>query len=134
MAKFVITDQFTVTIGGASLADHIAAISIDAESNAVSSTAYGQTWETNEAGIKSGSVTVSFHQDYAASKVAATLGPLLGGTAAIAVSGTAGGTTVAGTATARINQLKLFGGAVGDLATLDVTWPTTGAVTGFGLS
>ena len=133
MAKVVLTNQLTLTINGTNLADHVAAFTVNVEAAEVSTTSFGQGWTTNTGGMKSGSVTLSFHTDYVASNVNATIGPLLGSYATVVASGTLGGTAVAGTAVCLVTSRTPIGGAVGDLMVQDVTWPTSGTVSGWGL-
>ena len=133
MAKVVLTNQLTVTVNGVNLSDHVAAFSVAVESAEVEDTALGSGWRTRLGGLKSGSVSISFHTDYTASSVNATLGPLLGSLGTVVASGTLGGTTVAGTAVCLIQSLTPIGGAIGDLMTQDVTWVTSGTVSGWGL-
>lgn len=133
MAKVVLTNQLTVTINGTDLSDHIAAFTINVESAEVETSAFGNIWRTRVGGLKSGSATISFHTDYAASSVNATIGPLLGSYATVVASGTLGGTAVAGTAVCFVASLTPIGAAIGDLMVQDVTWPTSGTVSGWGL-
>ena len=132
MAKFVMLNP-TITVAGANLSTHVAAITVTTDAAEVATTAFGNTWVTSVGGLKSGSVAISFHTDYAAGLTNATLGPLLGSYGTVVASGTLGGVATSGTAVCLITTLTPIGGAVGDLATQDVTWPTSGTVTGFGL-
>jgi hypothetical protein len=59
MAKVVLTNQLTVTVNGAALTDHIAAITIQTDAVEVPTTAFGSGWVTNAGGLKSGTVTIS---------------------------------------------------------------------------
>lgn len=133
MAKVVLTNQLTVTVNGTNLSDHVAAITVNVESTEVETSAFGNIWRTRVGGLKSGSVALSFHTDYAAGSVNAVLGPLLGSEGTVVASGTLGGTPVAGTAVCLVTSLTPIGGAIGDLMTQDVTWPTSGTVSGWGL-
>jgi hypothetical protein len=132
MAKFVCKDA-TVTINGTNLSTHIAEVSVETRQPEVDTTAFGTGWRTYVSGIKEGTLTLSVHQDFAATSVQPTINPLLGSYATVAVSGTFGGTAVAGTAVCYVNSVVAFGGAIGDLAVASYSWPTSGTVTGFGL-
>ena len=135
MAKVVLTNQLTVTINGTDLSDHVAAITVDVSADAVESTNFASNYRERLLGLRDGEVSISFHSDYGASSVNRTLGALFtaGSYATVVASGTLGGTAVAGTAVCLPVQLTPIGGAVGDLMTQDVTWPTVGTVTGWGL-
>ena len=84
-------------------------------------------------GLKSGSVTLDFHSDFGVGAVSALFQDLVGtiGTVTIiAANGTvAAATTPAYTAEVLVNSFTPISGAVGDLATFSVSFPTTGAVT-----
>ena len=133
MAVFVVKDA-TVTVNGTDLSDHVAEASVEVRQPEVDTTSFGVGARTFVSGIKEGTVTLSFHQDFAASKVGPTINPLLGSYATVVISGTFGGTAVAGTAVCYVNSVTAWGGAIGDLAVSNVSWPTNGTVTGFGLA
>lgn len=133
MAKVVLTNQLRVTLNGVDLSDHVAAFTVNVESAEVETSAFGNIWRTRTGGLKSGSVSISFHTDYAAASVNATLGPLFNSLGTVVASGTLGGTAIGGTALCLINSLTPIGGAIGDLMTQDVTWSTSGTVAGWGL-
>ena len=89
-------------------------------------------WREMAAGLKAGSLTLNFQQDFGVGGIDTLLFPLLGteGTVVIrATSGTISATNPAYSAVALISQYSPISGAVGDLATFDVTFPTSGAVT-----
>lgn len=132
MAKQILIDP-VITVNGTDLSDHVAAVTISVEADEVESTAFGDRWRTRLGGLKSGSVQISFHQDFAGGSVQAILGPLLGGTATVVARPTSGTAINAGTAVCLVTSLTPIGGAVGDLLTQDVTWPTTGTVSGWSL-
>jgi hypothetical protein len=95
-------------------------------------TAFGDSFRSRVGGLKDASVSLDFHQDFGAASVDATLWPLLGGTAQIVVkptSSSVSATNPSYTFTALVTQYQPFASNVGDLATLSVTWPVTGAVT-----
>jgi len=77
LAKFVLTDA-SVTINSVDLSDHVASVTLDITADEIEETAFGQTFKSRLGGLKDGSLSVDFHQDFAASEVDATLWPLLG--------------------------------------------------------
>lgn len=131
MAKFVATD-YAITIGTASFSSSIAAVTLDISTDEQETTAFGDTYRTRIAGLRDASLTIDFHQDFAAGAVDATLFPLLGSAVSFSIkptSGTVSATNPAYSGTALVTQYQPFAGSVGDLATLSVTWPVSGAVT-----
>lgn len=131
MAKLVLTDV-TVSINGVALSTSVKKAELAIEADDVETTAFGGSgWRSRVGGLKAAKVSLSFLQDYAASSVDATLYPLMGsiGTVVITPAGTAvSATNPSFTFNCLINAIT-EGGQVGDLATFDVTWPVTGAIT-----
>jgi len=131
VAKFVATD-YDITIGGTDFSASLAAVTLDVSADEQEITAFGDSFRSRVGGLKDASVSLDFHQDFGAASVDATLWPLLGGTAQIVVkptSSSASATNPSYTFTALVTQYQPFASNVGDLATLSVTWPVTGAVT-----
>ena len=135
MAKVVLTNQLTVTVNGTDLSDHVAGLTVNVTAEEADSTNFGSNYRERLLGLRDGSVSISFHSDYASGSVNRTLGTLFsaGSYATVIATGTLGGTSVAGTAVCLPVQLTPMGGAIGDLMTQDVTWPTVGSVIGWGL-
>jgi hypothetical protein len=131
MAIFVATD-FSVSINGSTaLASYLTQVELKASANDVTTTAFGSTWVTRVAGLKEGSLTLAFNQDYAATMVDATLWPLLGSNATVVIKPTNTAVSSANpayTAVCLVTDLTPISGQIGDLATLSVTWPTNGTV------
>lgn len=132
MAKYVVTGN-KVTINGVDLSASIARAELAINVADVDATDFASGGYTElVGGLKSGSVSIDFHQDYAAASVDATIYPLIGSLATaviIAGNGTAASSvTPAYTATVLVNGWNPVAGAVGDLATVSVTWPTSGAI------
>ena len=131
MAIFVATD-FSVSINGSTaLASYLTQVELKTSANDVTTTAFGSSWVTRVAGLKEGSLTLQFNQDYATSTVDATLWPLLGTNATVIIKPTSTAVSAnnpAYTAICVVNDLTPVSGNIGDLATFSVTWPTTGTV------
>ena len=131
MAIFVATD-FNVSINGSTaLASYLTQVELKATATDVTTTAFGSTWVTRVAGLREGSLTLTFNQDYAAATVDPTLWALLGTNATVVIkpTGSAVGTSnPAYTAICLVTDLTPISGQIGDLATLSITWPTTGAI------
>jgi hypothetical protein len=131
MAKFAATD-YAITINGASFATSLNSVELALSADDLETTAFGGEWRTRIAGLKSGSLTLNFMQDFGASSVDATLFPLFGSQATVVMKPTSsavGTTNPAYTAVCVVTQYTPFASSVGDIATLSVTWPTSGTVT-----
>lgn len=134
MAKFIATD-YKVTINGANFSTALASVELPIEIDEQETTAFGSSWRTRIAGLKSGSITLEFHQDFAASGTAtvdATLYPLLGTNATVVVTPTSATVSASNPSYSGeflVTSYTPYASTVGDLATLSVTWPLTGALT-----
>ena len=131
MAIFVATD-FSVSINGSTaLASYLTQVELKASANDITTTAFGSTWVSRVAGLKEGSLTLQFNQDYAVSTVDATLWPLLGTNATVVIKPTSTATSSSNpayTAICLVTDLTPASGQIGDLSVFSVTWPTTGTV------
>jgi phage gp45-like len=131
MAIFVATD-FSVSINGSTaLASYLTQVELKTSANVITTTSFGSTWVTRVAGLKEGSLTLQFNQDYASATVDATLWPLLGTQATVVIKPTSTAVSAnnpAYTAIALVTDLTPVSGNIGDLATFSVTWPTSGTV------
>lgn len=127
MAKFVATDVKT-TINGQDFSDHIAAVTLDVTSDEIETTAFGAGWRSRVAGLKDGSITLDFHQDFATTGSGAvdqTIWNNFGSQATVVVIPTSGSVTATNpsyTGVFLVSQTQ-FASTVGDLATVSVTWP-----------
>lgn len=131
MAKLVLTDV-NVSIGGTDYSANINQVEISVSADEVETTAFGSDWRTSTTGLKSGTFTVAFHQDYAAAAIDSSLWGLFGSAATVVVkpNGTAvGSANPSYTFLVNVNNLTPVSGSVGDLAVSNVTWPITGEVT-----
>ena len=130
MAKFVTTD-YTVSIGGDDFSTSINSVTLDVSVEEQETTAFGNTSRTRIGGLRDGSVSLDFHQDFGSASVDETLWPLLGTTVEIIISPTsasASATNPTYTFDALVTQYQPFANAVGELATLSVSWPISGDV------
>ncbi len=133
MAKFIATGT-KVTLNGNDLSSSCARAELVINAAEVTTTDFGSNgWTEVIGGLKSGQVSLDFHADYGTGAVSRIFQPLVGtiGTVTvIAANGTAASqSTPAYTATVLINSFTPVSGAVGDLSTFSVTFPTTGEVT-----
>lgn len=135
MARLVLTNV-EVTVAGVSLADHIASVTLGSTYDVLETTAFKggnvpQAAKTRTAGLVDNSVTLEFHQDFAAGSVNATIYPLLGTEVAVKVqpvNGAISATNPEYQFNAIVSEWTPLNGAVGELATASVTWPITGAI------
>jgi len=131
MAKFVLTDVKT-TINGTDFSDHLASVAIDISSDEVETTAFGSSFRTRVGGLKDGSITLSFHNDFGttgSSAVDSTIWNLFNTNATVVVTPTSSAVSASNpsyTGIYLVSQINPVSGSVGDLATRDVTWPTAG--------
>jgi hypothetical protein len=134
LAKFIATD-YKITINGSNFSTALASVELPIEVDEQETTSFGSSWRTRIAGLKSGSITLEFHQDFAATGTAtvdATLYPLLGTNATVVVSPTSATVSASNpsySGTYLVTQYTPYASTVGDLATLSVTWPLTGELT-----
>jgi hypothetical protein len=131
MAIFVATD-FSVSINGSTaLNSYLTQVELKTSANDITTTSFGSSWVTRVAGLKEGTLTLQFNQDYAAATVDATLWPLLGTSATVVIRPTStavSATNPAYTAVCLVNDLTPVSGTIGDLSTFSVSWPTNGTV------
>lgn len=134
MAIFVATD-FSVSINGSTaLSSYLTQVELKTTATDITTTAFGSSWVTRVAGLKEGSLTLTFNQDYAGTAVVDsvlwnTVG--LGSQATVVIKPTSsavGTANPAYTAVCVVTDLTPVSGTVGDLATFSITWPTTGTV------
>ena len=136
MARLVLTNV-EVTIAGVSLSDHIASVTLGSTYDVLETTAFGggnvpAAAKERIAGLVDNSVTLEFHQDFAAASVEATIYPLLGTVAAVRVqpvNGAISATNPEYLFDALVSEWTPLNGAVGELATASVTWPISGQIT-----
>lgn len=132
MAKYVVAGT-SVTFNGSDISGSVARAELVINAAEVDTTDFGSNgWTEVVGGLKSGSVSLDFHSDFGAGGVSSLLQDLVGtiGTVTIiAANGTAASaTTPSYTAEVLVNSFTPIAGAVGDLATFSVTFPTSGEV------
>jgi len=131
MAKFVLTNP-EITVNSVDLSDHVGSVTVTESYAEVATTAFGDTAVTRIAGLGDHSVSLDFHEDFAATEVHATVAALVGGTTTVTVkpvNETTSTTNPSFSMTVLVTEWPLLNGAVGDLASASVTWPVSGAIT-----
>ena len=129
MAKLVLTNA-NVTLGGTDVSSYVASVTLNISVNEVETTAFGSGATTRVGGLQDNSVTLDMHQDYSA--IEGLVYPLIGSTTSLVVkpNGTAVGTANPSyTMTPLVTEWTPVNGAVGELATVSITWPVSGTVT-----
>lgn len=132
MSKFIATGT-QVSLNGSDISSSCARAELVINAAEVATTDFGSAgWTEVIGGLKSGQVSLDFHSDFGVGAVSALFQDLIGtiGTVVlIAANGTAASaTTPEYTAEVLINSFTPIAGAVGDLSTFSVTFPTTGEV------
>jgi hypothetical protein len=130
MAKFFAQD-YKITVGTTVLSTSINSVTLDITADEVETTAFGSTYRTRIGGLKSGTVSLDFMQDFAAGSVDAILFPLMGSTVAVKIAPTSG--TVSATNPeyrfdCLVTQYQPYASSIGDISSLSVSWPTTGEI------
>jgi len=130
MAVFALINEY-VTINAVNLSDHVRQATLALEASALDSTAMGDTWTENVFGLKSGTLTVEFNDDFAASNVDATLWAAFGTNVAFAVRPDAGAISTTNPEYQGLIGIAQFnlGGSAGEVARKSLTFPLSGAVT-----
>ena len=133
MGKFVVTAT-TVTIGGTDVSSSCARAELTINASEVETTDFGSAGFVEViGGLKSGTVSLDFHQDFGTGAVSALFQDLVGTTVAITLVAGNGTTATAETPLYSFNALVTsfapVSGAVGDLGTFSVSFPTSGAIT-----
>lgn len=131
MAKIVLTDV-SVVINSINLSDHVAQVTLNTDVAEVPTTAFGDTAVTRVGGLRDNSVQIDFMQDFAAASVEPTMYPLIGTVTTFVIKPTSGAVSATNPSysfSALISSWSPINGAVGDLATVSVTYPISGAIT-----
>jgi predicted secreted protein len=133
MAKYVVQNPVVVFAGG-TISANVAQATIALEADDIEVTSFSSNgYRDRIGGLKSGTLSMELHQDFALASIDSTFFTNLGGTAAVAIR--PAGTAAAGSASPSYEfsvlctEYSPIDSAVGDLATFSVSFPITGAVT-----
>jgi hypothetical protein len=133
MAKQIIQNP-VVIIGTGTVSANCAQVTLSLTADDVDTTNFGSLgWKERTPGLKDGSVSFEWQNDYAASALDSTFFPLLG--TAVAFEIRPASTAAVGSANPKysgtliVTEYSPVDSAVGDLATFKTKWPTTGVVT-----
>lgn len=127
MAKEVVRVA-KILVNSVDLSDHCSSVTLEDSADEVETTAFGAGYRSKVQGLKDASITATFQNDHATGSVADTMQPLYdsGGTFPVKVWPVGSGTVVYTLSPAQIFNKPLWGGAIGDLATVDVTFSNAG--------
>ena len=133
MAKYVVTGN-TVSLNSTDISASVARAELVISSTEVDVTDFASGgWTEVVGGLKSGSVSLDFHSDFGAGGLNTVLTEDLVGTIGTVVLITNNGTAASSetpsfTANVLINSVSPVSGAVGDLSTFSVSFPTSGEI------
>lgn len=131
MAKYVATDH-TITLNGSAVSTYLQSVDVSLAADEAETTAFGMGWRERIGGLKSGTITLNFFQDFAGTTVDGLIWPLLGSNATVVVKPTSSATGTANpayTAVCLVTAYQPFQSSVGDIATFSVSWPISGTAT-----
>ncbi len=125
MAVFVLTDA-SVTVNSVDLSAYVTSITLNYEKDSVEVTAMGSSGHTFTGGLQNNSLDITFNQDFAATKVAATLDALIGTTTTVVVKPTSAAVSATNPSytlsSAFLAATQPVAGSVGDLASMSVSF------------
>lgn len=132
MAKFVLKNP-VFTIDGTDLSAHGSTVSLELETAAQEATTFqGDGWVENLGGLKSGTMNITFRQNFDAGAVDATLWPLFGTVVPFTLKAKTDATSATNPeyqGSILIGSYTPLSGDVGSVANVEVEFPTSGAVT-----
>ena len=130
VGKLVLTNA-NINFNGTDISSYVASVTLSTSAAEVPTTAFGSSAITRVSGLIDNSVTFSIHNSY--NTIDGIFFPLVGSTAVTCIvrpNGTATGTANPSyTFSVLVTEWTPVNGAVGELATADVTFPISGAIT-----
>jgi hypothetical protein len=127
----VLTDAMII-LNAVTISDHGNKVEVPFAVENEETTAFGAGWKAFVGGLKSAQLNITFLNDFVAANLDATTFALLGTVVTFEVRATSAARSTSNpayTGSVLIDSWKPISGDVGKLATTDVSWPTTGAVT-----
>lgn len=125
MAVFVLTDA-SVTVNSVDLSAYVTSVTLNYEKDSVEVTAMGSSGHLFTGGLQNISLDVTFNQDFAATKVAATLDALIGSTTTVVVKPTSAAVSATNPSytisSAFLAGTQPVAGSVGDRASMSVSF------------
>ncbi|HEX5404800.1 MAG TPA: hypothetical protein VFX16_21135 [Pseudonocardiaceae bacterium] len=131
MATMVLTST-AVTVNAVDYSDHVQKAELALEVDAQDTTNFASLgWKESQGGLKSGTLSITFLNDYAASAVDANLWALFGTVTTFAVKPTSddpSATNPEYSGSVLVDKYTPLTGAPGDMALAEVQWTLSGAV------
>jgi hypothetical protein len=127
----VLTDAF-ILINASNVSSYATSVELDVTVDDKETTAFGATAHTRIGGLKDGSIKVDFNQDVTAAGLDSIMWPLVGTVVTFEVRPTSSARSTSNpayTGSVLVSGWNPLGNKVGDVATVSVQFPTTGAVT-----
>lgn len=135
MARLVLTDAYVV-FGSTDISQYVTSVTLSSTLDVVETTGMSNTSRTRVAGLRDNQITLEFNQDFDAGGLESIVNPTtsttkIGTAVAMEVrptSAAASSTNPKYTFNALITEWQVLSGSVGELATVSVTWPISGAI------
>jgi len=131
MAKFI-TKDYSVTLDDVDFSSSIAAVTLEETVETQETTSFGDGSRTRISGLKDATLSIDFHQDFGASSIDETFHEKLGEQISFEIKPTSGAIAADNPAYSGnliVTTYSPFANAIGELATLSVTWEVTGPIT-----
>lgn len=136
MSRLVLTDAYVV-LASTDISQYVTSVTLSSTLDVVETTGMSNTSRTRVAGLRDNQITLEFNQDFASGALEQLIYPSdattkIGTAVAMEVrptSAAASTTNPKYTFNALITEWQSVSGSVGELATVSVTWPISGAVT-----
>lgn len=136
MARLVLTDAYVV-LASTDISQYVTSVTLSSTLDVVETTGMSNTSRTRVAGLRDNQITLEFNQDFASGALEALVYPSDASTkigTAVAMVVKPNGSTTSTTNpsysfNALITEWQSVSGSVGELATVSVTWPISGAIT-----
>jgi hypothetical protein len=119
----------SIVVNSVDLSNHCDSIKYAKKYADVDTTSFGQGAKTRVAGLGDHSLALTFHQDYAAGSVDATIFPLVGTTTSVTLKASTASTSTtnpAYTMVVLVDDWTPLDAKVGALLQSSVTWPVVG--------
>lgn len=136
MARIVLTDAYVV-FASTDISAYVTSVTLSSTLDVVETTGMSNTSRTRVAGLRDNQITLELNQDFASGALEALVYPSdattkIGTAVAMEIRPTSGSVTTTNpkyTFNALITEWQSLSGSIGELATVSVTWPISGAVT-----
>ncbi len=131
MAKFI-TKDYSVKLDDVDFSSSIAAVTLEETVETQETTSFGDGSRTRISGLKDATLSIDFHQDFGASSIDSTFHDLLGEEISFEIKPTSGAIAADNPAYSGnliVTTYSPFANAIGELATLSVTWEISGPIT-----